>query len=348
VLANAGTWSYNDRQPGIVEAWSDKFGILIRRSVALGQSQNAEFYWDSEDVRIGTRCTHICVGAGARAFTLVELLVVISIISMLMAILLPALNGAKRQARALLSMRNEREIASALNLFAEDHEQLYPPSVATVGFGTTWGWSDVTKLIGPEKRTPRIHRAMSEYLRSYITEATMMFCPNAPQRFQYLQEAWDAGDAWDNPDTPMLADPLSGTYCFYWGYVGYLGEGPRLFRGPMTQAGYAGHSHLLVTDYFGYGHWRTPGAFASCEKLDGGEVDPETQLTSAWWKAPGDPNTSMPSVTLRAGYADGHVETYQPVDAVPMRISVNPEGVPPFPDGGPSAGLYYVPRDALR
>jgi prepilin-type N-terminal cleavage/methylation domain-containing protein len=283
-----------------------------------------------------------------RAFTLIELLVVISIISVLLGISVPALNGVRRQARALLGMRNQREIATSINLFAMDNHDVYPPSVATVGFGDTWGWSDVTRLIGTEKRTPRMHRAMSEYLRNYIADAETMFCPNAPRKFQYLQEAWDAGDAWDNPDTPVTADPLSGTYCFYWGYIGYLGEGPRLFRGPMTAAGMGGHSTLLVSDYFGYGHWRTPGAFASCEKLDGAEIDPETQLTSAWWKAPGDPNVGLPDVTLRAGYADGHVETYSPRDAIPMRVSMYPEGVPPFPDGGPSAGLYYIPRNAPR
>jgi type II secretory pathway pseudopilin PulG len=274
----------------------------------------------------------------------VELLVVISIISILMAISMPALNGAKRQARALLGAHNQREVTNAVNLFATDHDDLYPPSVATTGFDDTWTWSDVTRLIGPDKRTPRMHRAMSEYLRSYITDAATMFCPNAPRKFQYLQEAWDAGDAWDHPDTAKRYDPLSGTYCFYWGFIGYLGEGPRLFRGPMTPAGQGGQSHLLVSDYFGYGHWRTPGAFASCERLSGAEIVPETQLTSAWWRAPGDPNSGMPEVTLRAGYADGHVETYLPSEAVPMQVPLNPEGIPPFPGDG----LYYVPRNAPR
>jgi type II secretory pathway pseudopilin PulG len=278
----------------------------------------------------------------------VELLVVVSIISILMAISVPALNGAKRQARALLGTRNEREVTNALNFYAADHDELYPPSIATVGFGATWNWSDLTRLIGTDKRTPQIHRSVSEYLRSYVGDAGTMFCPNAPRKFQYLREAWDAGDAWDNPDTALPEDSLCGTYCFYWGYIGYLGEGPRLFRGPMTTAGYRGHSRLLITDYFGYGHWRTPGSFASCERLSGGEVDPETQVTSAWWKAAGDPNSALPAVTLRAGYTDGHVETYLPSEAVPMRVSLNPEGVPPLPDGGRRGGRDSVPLNSLR
>jgi prepilin-type N-terminal cleavage/methylation domain-containing protein len=304
---------------------------------------------DSEDLEIDTRCHHISVGTGGvKAFTLVELLVVISVISVLLAISLPALNGARHQAHALLGMHNQREVTNSINLYATDNDDLYPPSVATVGFGDSWNWSDLTRLIGYEKRSPQIHRSMSAYLRNYITDAGTMFCPNAPQKFQYLQEAWDAGDDWDNPDTSIPSDPLSGTYCFYWGYTGYLGEGPRLFRGPRTPASLGGQSQLLTSDYFGYGHWRTPRAFASCERLSGADIDPETQLTSAWWKADGDPNTAMPNVKLRAGYTDGHVETYSPSDAIPMRISMTPEGVPPFPDGGPSAGLFYIPRNAAR
>jgi hypothetical protein len=266
----------------------------------------------------------------------------------LLGISVPALNGVRRQARSLLSTRNQREVTSSVNLYTMDHSDLYPPSIATVGFGDTWVWSDPTRLIGAQKRTPQLHRAMSEYLRDYIADASTMICPSAPQKFRYLQEAWDAGDAWDNPDTPTPSDPLNGTYCFYWGYIGYLGEGPRLFRGATSAASMGGSRTLLVSDYFGYGHWRTPDAFASCERLDGAEVDPETQLNSAWWKVPGDPNCGMPEVTLRAGYADGHVETYSPHDAIPMRIPMTPEGVPPFPDGGTSRGLYYIPRNAQR
>jgi prepilin-type N-terminal cleavage/methylation domain-containing protein len=80
-------------------------------------------------------------GSRERAFTLVELLVVISIISVLMGILMPALSGVRRQATALMGMRNQREVATAVNLFAADHGDLYPPSVATrwqvIGSGMT-------------------------------------------------------------------------------------------------------------------------------------------------------------------------------------------------------------------
>ena len=282
-----------------------------------------------------------------RAFTLVELLVVISIISLLLAILVPAVNGVKRQARELLGMNNQRQVTSGLNLFAMDNDDRYPPSVATVGVDDRWNWTDPTKMTGNKERSPQLHRSISAYLSAYIPDASTMFCPNAPQKYKYLQEAWTAGDEWDNPDTPVLSDPVGGSYCFYWNYVGYLGEGPTLFRGARTPAAMGKHSKLLVSDYFGYDHWRSPGAFGSCEKLDGAEVVPETWLLSSYWSAAGDPNSSMPDVKLRAGYTDGHVETYSPADVVPMRVSITSAGVPPYPDGmGP--GVFYIPRDALH
>ena len=184
--------------------------------------------------------------------------------------------------------------------------------MATVGYGSDWSWYDPAVLTGKEKRSPQLHRSMSAYLHAYLPDARTVFCPSAPQQYKYLQESWDAGDNWDNPDNDLPSDPVNGTYCFFWNYVGYLGGPRELFQGPSGPASGGRHSQLLVSDYFGYGHWRTPDSFASCEKLPGGDILEEQWLVSAWWKAAGDPNEGMPQVKLRAAYTDGHVETYYP------------------------------------
>lgn len=56
-----------------------------------------------------------------RSFTLIELLVVVAIIGLLLALLLPALQHAKEQARGSYCMNNQRQLAIAAIAFAEDH-----------------------------------------------------------------------------------------------------------------------------------------------------------------------------------------------------------------------------------
>ncbi|MFW6058862.1 MAG: type II secretion system protein [Phycisphaeraceae bacterium] len=61
-----------------------------------------------------------------RAFTLVELLVVISIIALLVALLLPALRAAREQARKIQCASQVRQTATALTTYAEDYDGWFP------------------------------------------------------------------------------------------------------------------------------------------------------------------------------------------------------------------------------
>jgi len=202
------------------------------------------------------------------------------------------------------------------------------------------------------------HRAMSEYLRSYIQGASTMFCPNAPRKYRYLQQAWDAGDTWDNPAqaTPNR-DAMHGTYCFYWNYLGILEEG--LFRGPRDLSGGRGISKLLVSDYLGFGHWRDNlfygnwRAYGSCESFRGANVTPGESKkwvgeSAHWSHLKSDSfNLNTIDVKLHAGFADGHVESYGPSDVVLMRVSRTSDGSDAYPDGmGP--GIFYLPASGLR
>jgi prepilin-type N-terminal cleavage/methylation domain-containing protein len=192
-----------------------------------------------------------------KALTLLELLVSIAIIAMLVAIIIPVSRKARQKAVAVQCMDNQRSIVVAVSSFASDNDGRYPESVATIGLlQEHWNWQEPTMLTAYRPRSPDLHRSMSAYLHSYIQDTSIIFCPAAPGKYKFLQQAWDAGDNWDNPDTPSPQDPVMGTYCFYWNYVGFLEGRTVPFKGPQSISSGPGQSKLLVSDYFGFGHWR--------------------------------------------------------------------------------------------
>ncbi|HEV8604055.1 MAG TPA: prepilin-type N-terminal cleavage/methylation domain-containing protein [Tepidisphaeraceae bacterium] len=128
-----------------------------------------------------------------RAFTLVELLVVIAIIALLIAILLPVLSKAKENARAVACQSNQRQLAAAFLLFAQDNKGQLPGNFHDRGNAipsrTCWllGNSNGTYTNGPQLGTifPYVARKMGVYRCPSFVEGQPGTAMNSNGRFDY-------------------------------------------------------------------------------------------------------------------------------------------------------------------
>jgi prepilin-type processing-associated H-X9-DG protein len=78
-----------------------------------------------------------------RDFTLIELFVILALIVILAAILFPVFALARENARQAVCLSNLRQLATAMHLYSEDHDGLFPlvlarQPAATPLFPTTW------------------------------------------------------------------------------------------------------------------------------------------------------------------------------------------------------------------
>src|SRR2546423_3537064 len=109
----------------------------------------------------------------AAAFTIVELLTVIAIISLLAALLFPVFATARGKAREITCISNLRQIGIAIKIYTQDYDELYPWAVDPTDKYTPQIWSQYPEF---QKQIPFMPM-MHEVLQPYIKSPELFHCP---------------------------------------------------------------------------------------------------------------------------------------------------------------------------
>ena len=162
----------------------------------------------------------------SKAFTLLEIIIVVGIIAVLIAILLPALERAREQAIQLKCANNLRTIGQALTLYANENHGNYPRTRyvadAPPTFGTNPSAPDPFGAAGPAAND--VTAAVFLLIRIERVPSEMLVCP------------YDDENQWQPDRAPDLAN--RSNFSDYRKNLGYSFANPY----PSAAAASAGYS----------------------------------------------------------------------------------------------------------
>lgn len=166
----------------------------------------------------------------ARAFTLIELLIVVASIAILVAMLLPSLQKAKEKGKQAVCMNNLRQIYNGFVFYASDNDDKIPPVGTPYNYlygtrGESWHhWIGKSGYWGTGDNTPPYNYFIG-YLQNFALDNTrwkILFCPGE-KGTEYYQAGYDRFHGTQYYNNEMVATSYAmnwsvSWYCYYLGY----------------------------------------------------------------------------------------------------------------------------------
>lgn len=156
-----------------------------------------------------------------KAFTLVELLVVISIIAVLIAILVPALGKAKRHAQRILCLNNQRQLALSVGAYTQTWNDKLCSLAPSTTSNANWHMMDVIgswiKWIGGDDSSSwkesywKLARERG-VLWSYLKNPDIYRCPATPKGCEICYTATPGAGWYANAVNRTLAQSMTLGY----------------------------------------------------------------------------------------------------------------------------------------
>ena len=150
-----------------------------------------------------------------RAFTLIELLIVITIIIILMGLLFPVFNGVQNQAKKVQAKNDLIQIVTAVNAFYADYG-VYPinPAMAGNGYDVEYGNPDnpvhansevmnALRAINDQNGGPNAGNAVNPRLVTYFGGSPVKDANNPRGGFDSKGEFWDPWGSPSGPSSPI-------------------------------------------------------------------------------------------------------------------------------------------------
>lgn len=179
-----------------------------------------------------------------RAFTLVEVLVIIAIITVLIAILLPSFMKAKGSAYQTICASQMHQQGVVITSFAMDNDYAYPNPLKQ-GHWAFGGLINAGQSNDPSKQTPA--GATHLYSEGYLDDPRIFYCPST---YKF------AGITFDRHWRPSNFYSTFASYQYYAGYQvpGNSALGDREFAGETIESnrGEILSMDLIVADYSGW------------------------------------------------------------------------------------------------